>query len=136
MFLLLCLLNVFQVLLKVKTLFKNTTQRSAPRLDSHGWHGMWENVGRYLENFSPTVVWNFTPKQLRDRDKVTEYLKGKCCGYSKEAQLIALCWALASIYQTLLDIMQHPQGEGTENRPIGTVATPALATGTAAEPEN
>ncbi|GAB0209975.1 hypothetical protein GRJ2_003463200 [Grus japonensis] len=29
------------------------------------------------------MVWSFTPKQLQDPDKVTEYLKGKCCGYSK-----------------------------------------------------
>ena len=87
---------------------------------------MWENTGRYLENFSPPMVWNFTPEQLQDPDEVIEYLKGKCCGYSKEAQLIALCWALASIYQTLLDTVQRPQGEGRENRPTDPAATPAL----------
>ncbi|XP_074909170.1 ubiquitin carboxyl-terminal hydrolase 4 isoform X3 [Buteo buteo] len=139
-----------------KTSFKNTTQRSAPRLDSHGWHGIWENMGRYLENFSPPVVWNFTPEQLQNPHEVVEYLKGKCCGYSKEAQLTTLCWALASIYQTLLNIMQHPQRAGRENRPTGTAALPTLVTstvgtqtlatgtvptqtpvtGTAAEPEN
>ena len=60
--LLLGLLNVFKVLFRVtKNCFNNTTQRSALRLNSHGWHGMWENMGRYLENFSPPVVWNFTP---------------------------------------------------------------------------
>ncbi|XP_049683074.1 ubiquitin carboxyl-terminal hydrolase 4 isoform X4 [Accipiter gentilis] len=139
-----------------KTSFKNTTQRSAPRLDSHGWHGIWENMGRYLENFSPPVVWNFTPEQLQNPHEVVEYLKGKCCGYSKEAQLTTLCWALASIYQTLLNVMQHPQRAGRENRLTGTAAIPTLmkstvgtqtlstgtvatqtpAPGTAAEPEN
>ena len=132
MFLLLCLLNVFQVLSKVKQSFKNTFRKSAPRLNSRGWHGVWENMGRYLESFSPPMVWNFTPEQLQDPDKVTDYLKGKCCGDSKEAQLIALCWALASIYQTLLDTVQHPQGEGRENRPTDTAATPTPATDTAA----
>lgn len=34
MFLLLCLLTVFQDLFKVKQLFENTMQRPAPRLDS------------------------------------------------------------------------------------------------------
>ncbi|GAB0210099.1 hypothetical protein GRJ2_003475700 [Grus japonensis] len=82
------------------------------------------------------MVWNFTPEQLQKPDKVVEYLKGKCCGYSKEAQLTALCWALATIYQTLLDSRQHPQGEERENRLTGTVATPTLATGSAAEPKN
>ncbi|KAK4827542.1 hypothetical protein QYF61_018886 [Mycteria americana] len=86
---------------------------------------MWENMGRYLKNFSPPVVWNFTPKQLQDPDEVIECLeKKKCCGYSKEAQLTAPCWALASIYQTLLDIMQHTQGKERENIPTDTMAKP------------
>ncbi|GAB0207468.1 hypothetical protein GRJ2_003212500 [Grus japonensis] len=80
------------------------------------------------------VVWNFTPEQLQDPDKVVEYLKGKCCGYSKETQLAALCLALATIYQTLLDSRQCPQGEERENRLTGTVATPTPTTGTAVTP--
>ncbi|PKU34748.1 ubiquitin carboxyl-terminal hydrolase 4 [Limosa lapponica baueri] len=40
------------------------------------------------------------------------------------------------MYQTLLDIMQHPQGKERETRLTGTTATPTLVTGTAAEPEN
>ncbi|GAB0208177.1 ubiquitin carboxyl-terminal hydrolase 4 [Grus japonensis] len=82
------------------------------------------------------MLWNFTPEQLQDPDKVTDYLKGKCCGYSKEAQLIALCWALANIYQTLLDSRQcHLRLTGTEASPspaTGTVATQTLATDTVA----
>ncbi|GAB0209093.1 hypothetical protein GRJ2_003375000 [Grus japonensis] len=74
------------------------------------------------------MVWNFTPEQLQDPDKVIEYLKGKCCGYLKEIQLTALCWALASIYQ--FDNRQRPQGEERQNRAISTVATQTLATGT------
>ncbi|KAK4806940.1 hypothetical protein QYF61_027307 [Mycteria americana] len=74
------------------------------------------------------VVWNFTPKQVQDPDEVIECLKKNRHGYSKEAQLTTLCWALASIYQTLLDIMQHPQGEervsGSENVPTDTMAKP------------
>ncbi|KAM9591151.1 uncharacterized protein ACIBXB_006065 isoform 1-T2 [Morphnus guianensis] len=133
--LVLCLLNMFHVLFRAtKRLFKSTTQRSAPKLDIHGWHGMWEDMGRYLENFSPPVAWKFTPEQLQNPHEVVEYLKGKCCGYSKDVQVTALCWALASIYQTLLDIRQHPQGEKMENRAIGTVATPTPTTGTMATP--
>ncbi|PKU27484.1 ubiquitin carboxyl-terminal hydrolase 4 [Limosa lapponica baueri] len=69
------------------------------------------------------MVWDFTPKQLQDPDKVIEYLKGKCGGYSREAQLTALCWALASIYQALLNTVQHPQEKEMETRPTGSVAT-------------
>ncbi|GAB0208625.1 ubiquitin carboxyl-terminal hydrolase 4 [Grus japonensis] len=80
------------------------------------------------------MVWSFTPEQLQDPDKVIEYLKGKCCGYSKEAQLTALCWALATVYQTLLNSRQHPQGEERENRLTGTSDTQNPATDTAATP--
>ncbi|GAB0207330.1 hypothetical protein GRJ2_003198600 [Grus japonensis] len=137
MFLLLGLLNVFQVLFRVsKNCFKNTTQGSSPRLNGQGWHGMWESMGKYLETFSPPMVWGFTPEQLQDPDKMVEYLKGKCCGYSKETQLAALCWALAMIYQTLLDSRQRHQGKERENRPTGTVDTQTPATGTVAEPKD
>ncbi|GAB0206622.1 hypothetical protein GRJ2_003127800 [Grus japonensis] len=74
------------------------------------------------------MVWSFTPEQLQDPDKMVEYLKEKCCGYSKETQLTALCWALAMIYQTLLDSRQCHQGEERENRPTGTADTPTPTT--------
>jgi len=72
LFVLLCLLNVFLVLhlFKIEQLFKNTTQRSSLRQDSHGWRGMWENMGRYLEKISPAMVWNFTLEQLQGPNEV------------------------------------------------------------------
>ncbi|GAB0207504.1 ubiquitin carboxyl-terminal hydrolase 4 [Grus japonensis] len=76
------------------------------------------------------MLWNFTPEQLQDPDEVIEYLKGKCCGYSKEAQLTALCWALATVYQILLGSRQLHQGEERENRPTGTTGTAASPTPT------
>lgn len=112
----------------IKIFFKNTTQRSAPRLSSHGWHGMWENMG----SFPSPMVRNFMPEQLQDPDEVTEYLKAKVCGYSKEAKLITLCCDLASIYQTLFNIMQRPQREEREKRLTGTAATPTLVPSPAA----
>lgn len=41
---------------------------------------------------------------------------------------------LTTIYQTLLDILQHPQGEERKNKPTVTVATQTLVTGTATTP--
>ncbi|GAB0198638.1 hypothetical protein GRJ2_002329200 [Grus japonensis] len=108
------------------------------------------------------MVWSFTPEQLQDPHKMVEYLKGKCCGDSKETQLTALCWALATIYQTLLDSRQHhPEGESGSSGPAaaqapatapatgpatgtaaaqtpatGTAATQTPATGTIAEPKD
>ncbi|GAB0209289.1 hypothetical protein GRJ2_003394600 [Grus japonensis] len=63
-----------------------------------------------------------------------------CSGLAK----IALCWALATIYQTLLDSRQHhPEGESGSSGPAATQAPatgPAAAqtpaTGTVAEPKD
>ncbi|GAB0181635.1 hypothetical protein GRJ2_000628800 [Grus japonensis] len=90
------------------------------------------------------MVWSFTPEQLQDPDKMVEYLKEKCCGYSKETQLTGLCWALATIYQTLLDSRQHhperesgPTGSAATQAPAtGPAAAQAPATGTVAEPKD
>lgn len=46
MFLLLYVLNVFQVLFKIKQLFRNSTQRSALGLDSYEWVGQYGEVPR------------------------------------------------------------------------------------------
>jgi len=47
-FLLFCLLNVFQVLFWFQQLFKDIAQRSAPRLDSYEWWGVWNSMGKCL----------------------------------------------------------------------------------------
>ena len=49
MILLLGMLKMFQVLFKVNQLFKNTTQRSVPKLHSHEWQGVWDSMGKHLE---------------------------------------------------------------------------------------
>lgn len=54
---------------------------------------------------------------------MTEYLQGQCCDHSTGEQLVAVCWALATIYWTLLVTRQHPQGEEEESRATDTVAT-------------
>lgn len=51
MFLLLGLLNMFQVLFMVKQLFKNTTHRSALRLGSDEWQGVWDRIGKCLRQW-------------------------------------------------------------------------------------
>lgn len=40
-------------------------------------------MGQLLKDYSAPMVWNFTPEQLQDPRKVTEYLKEKCCGNSR-----------------------------------------------------
>lgn len=86
---------------------------------------MWQK-----QDCSAPMVWKFTTEQLQDPDKVGEYLKEKCCRSSRDVQSYAMCWALATIYQTVLHTRQYSQGEEEEGRATGTVGTSA-----AAEPE-
>ena len=56
--------NVFQVMFQIKQLFKNMIERSAPRQDSSAWQGVWDGLGRCLEQWAPPGVWNFISEQL------------------------------------------------------------------------
>lgn len=106
---------------------RKVIQRFAPRVDSHEWHRKWEKMGQLLGKFSAPVVWKFIPVQLQDSNIVTEYLQGAFCVSSREKQLIGMCWALATLYQTLLVTRQNPQGEEEESRATGTVVTQTSA---------
>ncbi|TRZ08097.1 hypothetical protein HGM15179_019009 [Zosterops borbonicus] len=64
------LLRVFYTMLRVtEDIFGKAFQKSAPGVDSYKWHGMWEDMGQYSKDFSPPMVWKFTPKQLQDPNK-------------------------------------------------------------------
>lgn len=54
----------------------------------------------------------------------------ECCGSSRGEQIYATCWAIVTVYWTLLIIRQHPHEEKEESRPTGTMASK-----TSAEPE-
>ena len=47
--LLVVLRNIVSAFSKVNKLFRNMTQALWQR--GHGWQGLWDNMGRYLENF-------------------------------------------------------------------------------------
>ncbi|KAF4794900.1 hypothetical protein TURU_097774 [Turdus rufiventris] len=67
------LLTAVHNMFRVRTeIFGEVIQRSAPRVNSHEWHGMREKMGQFLEDFSALMICEFTPEQLQDPDKVTE----------------------------------------------------------------
>ncbi|KAK4806731.1 hypothetical protein QYF61_007529 [Mycteria americana] len=120
---------------RVSKQFKNIIQRSAPRLDSYEWQGVWDSMGKCLGRWAPPVFWNFTPEQVLNPEKLVEYLEKVCCdsGNSKEIQITAMCWGLAHAYRALFNATQNPQGPG--DKMTGTAAAPIPpATGTAAAP--
>ncbi|XP_074889985.1 uncharacterized protein LOC142033685 [Buteo buteo] len=134
------LLNVVQLLSKVKQLFKKITQISALRLDNYGWQGVWGSMGKYLEKWAPPVFWKFTPEQVQDPEELVKYLEKVCChpGSSREIQITATCWSLAHAYRALFDTTQYPQGEekvsGPNNKMMSIAAAQTLATGTMTTP--
>lgn len=113
-FLLVCFLNMFLVLFKVKQLFKNTTQRSALRQVGYRWQAAWEDMCRYLSQLSPPMVWKFIPEQVQSSKKLTECLEEVCLDphILPQLQLAALCWGLACAYRVITNTIEHPQGEG------------------------
>lgn len=117
------LLSAVHTMFRVtKEIFRKVILRSPPGVDSQEWHVMWQKQ----DCFAP-VVWKFSPEQLQNPNKVGEYLKEKCCGNSREVQSYAMCWALATVYQTVLHTRQHSQGEKEQGRARGTMGTPTAA---------
>jgi len=98
--LLFCLLNVFQVLFMAKQVVNNMVQRPAPGLDSCEWLGVWDNMGKYLRQWTPPMIFKLTPEKVQNADKLVKYLQKVCChpGNSREAQITATCWGLAHAY--------------------------------------
>jgi len=87
--LLLCFLNGLQVLFRVKQVVKNIVQRPAPGPDSCEWLGVWDTMGRCLEQWAPPVCFELTPEQIQNPDKLVKYLQKVCChpGNSRETQI-------------------------------------------------
>jgi len=116
--LLLCLLNGLQVLFRAKQVFKNIVQRPALGPDSCEWLGVWDSMGRCLEQWAPPVFFKLTPEQIQNSDNLVKYLQKVCChpGNSRETQLTAMCWGLAHAYRALFNLIQCPEGESVGER--------------------
>ncbi|KAM9590790.1 uncharacterized protein ACIBXB_005859 [Morphnus guianensis] len=134
------LLNVVQLLFKVKQLFNIVTQRSAPRLDNYEWQGVWGSMGKYLEKWAPPMFWKFTPEKVQNPEELVKYLEKVCYhpGSSREIQITATCWGLAHAYRALFDTTQYPQGEekvsGPNNKTMSSAVTQTPAMGAVAPP--
>lgn len=102
-----CLLNEFLVLFIIKQIFKNTTQRSIPRLDSYEWQDVWDSMGKNLGEQTPPMFWNFTPKKVHNPENLVKYLEKICCDpdNSRKKQITATCWDMAHEDPALLNTL-------------------------------
>ena len=121
MLLLLCLLNVLQVLFRVKPEIRPEAGWlwAAPHAAERG-QGLGEPLtSSGLELHSPTTTGSAGSAGMLGEKMPWLFQRGTT--YRTQ-----LCWALATVYQTLLGIMQHPEGEQRENKPTGSADTPSL----------
>jgi len=83
-------------------------QRPAPGLDSCEWLGVWNSMGRCLEQWAPPVFLKLTPEQVQNQNKLVKYLQKVCChpGTSRETQITAMCWGLAHAYRAMFNTVQ------------------------------
>lgn len=132
-FLLLRLLNAFQVLFKDKQLIKNTTQRSALRLDSFEWQRMWNSMGNYLGQWAPPVLelYPWTSTESGKSSKIFGKNMQSPWQFERDTNHHNMLWPGPYLFNTI----QYPQEErkpsGYDNKMRGTVATPTPATDSA-----
>ncbi|XP_050842377.1 uncharacterized protein LOC127060973 [Serinus canaria] len=81
-----------------------------PGVENPKWCGKWENMGQILKEFSDPIVWDFPHEQIQNQVEVGRYLKEKYQDDPKKTKIIAVSWALAYAYRTLLDTV----GQQTE----------------------
>ncbi|XP_051624901.1 uncharacterized protein LOC127461275 [Manacus candei] len=125
---LLCLLCTVYTMFRVRKVpFREVGWTPALGADNAEWHGKWEAISQYLEKFSPPMTWKFTPEQLQDPVSMIRLVKEKCSGSSRDGQLTATCWALATAYRALLDMIQHCQGEERRTKSADTTSTQTTA---------
>ncbi|XP_063280754.1 uncharacterized protein LOC134565198 [Prinia subflava] len=98
-----------------------------PRVKNSEWRGKWEDMGQILKEFSDPVVWDFPSEQIQNPAEVVKYLKERCHGNTKEERIIAVSWALAHAYRTLLDtvgqqIEEREQGDKLVTVPVTQAA--------------
>ena len=131
-------LNVVQALFRVKQLFKRSApKRSAPKLQSYEWQGVWGSMSKCLGRWGPPVFWNFTLEQVQNPEKLVEHLEKVCChpDNSRETQITATCWGLAHAYRALFNTTQgEAKVSGSDNKMTGTATTLTPATDAAATP--
>jgi len=112
-------------------------QRPARGLDSCERWGVWDSMGKYLGQWTPSVCFKLTLEQVQNPDNLVKYLQKVCChpGNSRETQITAMCWGLAHTYRAaLFGTVQCPKGERGGSEGAGTGAGTAPPAGPAAPP--
>ncbi|XP_074386551.1 uncharacterized protein LOC141726125 isoform X1 [Zonotrichia albicollis] len=85
-------------------------------------------MGQILKEFSDPIVWDFPHEQIQNPAEVGKYLKEKYQDEPKERKVIAVSWALAYAYRTLLDTLgQQTEAGGQGDKSATVPVTQAVA---------
>ncbi|XP_077049308.1 uncharacterized protein LOC143696613 [Agelaius phoeniceus] len=98
------------------------------------WCGKWEEMGHILKEFSDPIVWDFPHKQIQNPAEVGKYLKEKYQDEPKERKVIAVSWALAYAYRTLLETVGQQTEAGGQGDKSAIPVTQAAANTTGSKP--
>ena len=112
-----------------------------PGMENPEWCGKWEDMGQILKEFSDPIVWDFPHEQIQNPVEVGKYLKEKYHNDPKEKKIIAVSWALAYAYGTLLDTVgqqteEGGQGDKSAAIPVTQAAAKSPGSKPAAKPDN
>ncbi|RMC06271.1 hypothetical protein DUI87_15702 [Hirundo rustica rustica] len=108
-----------------------------PGVENPKWCGEWERIGRTLKEFSDPPAWEFSCEQIQNPDEVGKYLEENCHDDSKEKKLIAISWALAYAYRTLLDTVGQQTEAGEQgDKSVTQAAANPTATQAVAKPDS
>ncbi|XP_058710220.1 uncharacterized protein LOC131586907 [Poecile atricapillus] len=104
---------------------RGANETPVPEVDSGvrnpEWCREWERIGQTLKEFSDPPAWEFSLEQIQNPDEVRKYLEENCCDDSKKKNIIAISWALAYAYHTVLDTI------GQADKSAATPVTQAAA---------
>ncbi|KAJ7406823.1 hypothetical protein BTVI_64550 [Pitangus sulphuratus] len=120
-----CIIMVYLICEARTKISQEGVQKPTPGVDNFEWHGLWEDMGKFLENFSAPMTWKFTLEQLQDPIKVMRSVRERC--FSRSMQLVVACRARTAAYQKLLSMVQHLQEESKGNKIPDTTATQGVA---------
>lgn len=113
--------SIALVLTKINEQFRSMTQ--SPWENDHGVQSMWKNMSRYLENFSPSRVWNFTPKQWQDDDELVEFWKKQLLWLFHSDTIDDTMLGPGQDLQNSAWYLQHPQEEERKNKQTNIIAS-------------
>ena len=102
------ILNALCIILFILLWFRTwkCQREPTPKPENTEWQGVWRDLGEFLERWTSSVSWDFTPEHLENLENLSGFLRQGChdSGRSEEAQMIrGLANAYRALFNTILE---------------------------------